>query len=343
MGCLKLTYQPVLKVLPRTEQTTLSREEKSCAEAYKYEYNGKEFQDELGLNVTAMDFRNYDNAIGRFNVQDRLSELAPMHNPYRFGFNNPVYWSDPTGLWEETKNGIRITNPDEIKSYLELAKNNPNATNNELIKMIKFDQTGSFTQELEAVTVKYDKKSETMDNLGKTNDVVGGIGDYLDKGTKYKGGSFAIWNSTSTARAFDGIKYNELKFRYSLTNTGFNQYTGKGVKVAKVLKKGSIVATVVLGTIEVGQGVAQDYENYENTGYTNGKNTAVASASVAGGVAGAWAGAEAGAAIGAGVGAWFAGIGAVPGGIVGGIVGGFIGGYTGSEVSETAVEKAYEE
>lgn len=54
--------------------------------AYKYKYNGKELQDELGLNVTAMDFRMYDNALGRFHNIDKLAELAPMWTPYRFLF-----------------------------------------------------------------------------------------------------------------------------------------------------------------------------------------------------------------------------------------------------------------
>jgi RHS repeat-associated protein len=67
---------------------------------YKYKYNGKEFQDELGLNWTSMDFRNYDNALGRFLSMDRLAELAYSITPYRFAYNNPVYWSDPTGLME---------------------------------------------------------------------------------------------------------------------------------------------------------------------------------------------------------------------------------------------------
>ncbi len=47
-----------------------------------------------------MDFRQYDNALGRFHNMDRLTELAPGITPYRFGFNNPNYWSDPTGLFE---------------------------------------------------------------------------------------------------------------------------------------------------------------------------------------------------------------------------------------------------
>jgi RHS repeat-associated protein len=67
---------------------------------YQYKYNGKEYQDELGLNTTAMDFRHYDAAIGRFNGMDRLAELAYSITPYRFGFNNPNYWADPTGLFE---------------------------------------------------------------------------------------------------------------------------------------------------------------------------------------------------------------------------------------------------
>ena len=57
----------------------------------------KEYEDSFGLNVTETDFRQYDAAIGRFSVMDALSELAPNYTPYRYGFNNPVYWSDPSG------------------------------------------------------------------------------------------------------------------------------------------------------------------------------------------------------------------------------------------------------
>ncbi|WP_157956113.1 RHS repeat domain-containing protein [Flavobacterium kingsejongi] len=67
---------------------------------YQYKYNGQELQTELGLNVTAMDYRQYDNALGRFLGMDRFAELSFSLTPYRFAFNNPVYWSDPTGLFE---------------------------------------------------------------------------------------------------------------------------------------------------------------------------------------------------------------------------------------------------
>ena len=79
-----------------------------------YGYNGQEFAEELGLNLSEMTFRQYDPAIGRFNVIDPLAEEAVEYTSYRFGFNNPIYFSDPTGLWERTKDVYKTTDKDEI-------------------------------------------------------------------------------------------------------------------------------------------------------------------------------------------------------------------------------------
>ena len=65
---------------------------------YRYRFNGQEWQDELGLNMTAMDYRPYDNSLGRFHSVDALAETQYSYTPYHFGFNNPVYWNDPSGL-----------------------------------------------------------------------------------------------------------------------------------------------------------------------------------------------------------------------------------------------------
>lgn len=72
----------------------------SGSNKFKYKYNGQEYQDELGLNWTAMDFRNYDPVIGRFFNIDPMSELAPSITPYRFAYNNPISFNDPSGLCE---------------------------------------------------------------------------------------------------------------------------------------------------------------------------------------------------------------------------------------------------
>ncbi|RKS01444.1 DUF6443 domain-containing protein [Flavobacterium sp. 102] len=71
---------------------------KGVAIPYKYKFNGQERQDEFSLKTTAMDFREYDNATGRFSSIDLLAENSMEMTPYHFGNNNPNYWADPSGL-----------------------------------------------------------------------------------------------------------------------------------------------------------------------------------------------------------------------------------------------------
>jgi len=60
----------------------------------------KEFGNK-GLNLYNFDYRMYDPQIGRFHASDPLAALAPSWSPYRYGFNNPVVFSDPSGLYED--------------------------------------------------------------------------------------------------------------------------------------------------------------------------------------------------------------------------------------------------
>ena len=98
---------------------------------YKYKYNGKELQDELGLNMYDYGWRNYMPDVGRWTQIDPLfNELTFAHdnddydpdddeeaylaiindlelgggiyntdnlNPYGYGYNNPVSFDDPDG------------------------------------------------------------------------------------------------------------------------------------------------------------------------------------------------------------------------------------------------------
>lgn len=68
---------------------------------YMYKYNGKEFQDELGLNLYDYGFRNYDPALGRWMNIDPLADANPNWTPYRYAFNNPLIFIDPTGMLED--------------------------------------------------------------------------------------------------------------------------------------------------------------------------------------------------------------------------------------------------
>ena len=64
---------------------------------YKCKYNGKELQDELGLNTYAYGWRDYDPAIGRFNKIDRFAEKYHNLTPYGYAGNNPIIFNDIQG------------------------------------------------------------------------------------------------------------------------------------------------------------------------------------------------------------------------------------------------------
>ncbi|WP_299259925.1 DUF6443 domain-containing protein [uncultured Aquimarina sp.] len=66
---------------------------------HPYGYNGKEEQNELGLDWVDYGARNYDPTLGRWMNPDPVSEFYYDLSPFNYGGNNPLIYTDPNGLW----------------------------------------------------------------------------------------------------------------------------------------------------------------------------------------------------------------------------------------------------
>ena len=65
--------------------------------AQKFGYNGKEHNEELGLDWIDFGWRNHDASLGRWMNIDNKAEKYYNYSPYTYAANNPIYYIDPDG------------------------------------------------------------------------------------------------------------------------------------------------------------------------------------------------------------------------------------------------------
>jgi len=103
----------------------------------RYLYNGKELQDDFGLNWYDYGARMYDPTLGRFHTVDPWAEKYAFQSPYVYAANNPIRYIDWMGLgpgeprYYGTNANVRtlgfvIRNP---KSAYRIGSVNPGSTN----------------------------------------------------------------------------------------------------------------------------------------------------------------------------------------------------------------------
>jgi len=122
----------------------------------RYQYNGKEF--EQVANLLDYGWRWYDPVIGRRRPErlvegrggvDPLAEHAPAWTPYRYGFNNPILYIDPDGLFESRADAREYVKAEGIRTGLfgshRIEKNDMGTYN------LAHRRDGSFKTEIDGV------------------------------------------------------------------------------------------------------------------------------------------------------------------------------------------------
>jgi|GEM_PF-2479818 len=71
--------------------------EKEGSPDHKFQYNGKEKQEELGLDWVDYGWRNYDPQLGRWHGADPSADKFESFSPYSYAFNNGLSVIDPDG------------------------------------------------------------------------------------------------------------------------------------------------------------------------------------------------------------------------------------------------------
>ena len=323
----------------------------------RYQYNGKELEKDLGINLYDYGARWYDAAVGRFTSFDPLAQQYAAWSPFSYSFNNPIRFIDPDGRaprradWIDNGDGTYTAQAGD--SAFSLAKDagisnsyanalvesqlganyigadgglKSNVKVGDVVSVASYSYSWSSGESGGTPLIADGSGSSTASGggvststlLGATFDGVGGLGT----GLTTQGGSLRLTNG-----AYNG---NALSPKYY--ESGWTGGSRAQIKTYNLSSIGSVIGrmgtagSLAFGVYDIGTNA------YNEGGF--GIQTQRATGRTLGSLAGGYGGAEVGAAIGA----WFGGFGAIPGGIIGGI----LGGWGGSKAGEKAVEKIQE-
>lgn len=122
MGCKRLTYNDFATTL-NVVHGNFEFSPKTCADGYRYGFQGQEKDDEIKGEGNSYDFgaRMYDSRLGRWLTIDPLAGKYPNLSSYNFVANSPIIFVDPDGKIIIDSDGnevnVKISYNKEYDSY----------------------------------------------------------------------------------------------------------------------------------------------------------------------------------------------------------------------------------
>jgi len=275
--------------------------EKQGQPDHKFQYNGKEKQEELGLGWIDYGMRNYDPQLGRWHSVDAMGEMTPELTPYRYAFNNPISFTDFMGLWERDANGNAKTDKQEdIERFMtffqgQSAATGKNASLYQIDKFIGFEMAGggdsytlsNGTQQLfEGITIKGSLennrwKTSSIEYAGMAEEVMYAEQKYFD--TWGYGSTYSTLAQTGLQHIVtpqggmffgkNGKQYpvsrnhtSSLAGKFKINGASGRRIDGvvktmKALDNVKALGKGLMIADVAMNLLEL------DYNGYSNRAF----------------------------------------------------------------------------
>jgi len=166
---------------------------------HKFQYNGKEKQQELGLNWSDFGWRNYDAQLGRWLSVDPLADKRHWLTPYNYVQNNPLLRFDPDGLTDYTMNKktgeikeVVYDNEEKQKANIESKTDRIVQTNKKgEIEYKKNGEARTAVSDIEKGILRDGANFQTKDNViavgGEGQATVGGVRDFVLKLSNYIG------------------------------------------------------------------------------------------------------------------------------------------------------------